>query len=354
MIQANPILGVGLHAVGAMSAASCYTPQKKTTRWAWEIYWISQATFAWLILPIIGALLTVPDYFVIVAACPVDVMFNTFALGFVYGLGGLAFGMAILHIGFSLTYSLAIGISAILGTIMPLFWTPNDGLVYKFDTLLESTPGHMIFAGIVVATMGIFVCGCAGALREHQSSSEATTSSFRRGLPLAVIAGILSAVFNFALLAGEPLAKAATAQGAQEILSMNAIYPFSHGGTWLINAMWCVFLIRKNRTSGQFLRLEGEGAHSLRFYYLMALASGALWYFQFFFYGMGHRNLGEKYDFTSWAIHMSLLILFSNLFGYIFKEWEGASALPKRVLHVGMLMIVVATLVITYANQLGE
>jgi L-rhamnose-H+ transport protein len=353
MIQANPVLGVGLHAVGAMSAASCYTPQKKTALWAWEIYWISQATVAWLILPIVGALATVPDYFAVLATCPVDVMLRTFALGCVYGTGGLAFGVAIQHIGFSLTYSVAIGISAILATIVPLFWTPNDGIVYKFDVLLDSTPGHMVFAGIVLAVVGILVCGYAGALRE-QSGGGATAFSFRRGLPLAVIAGILSAVFGFSLIAGEPLAKAAAAGGAPEVLSMNAIYPFSHGGTWLINAIWCVFLIRKNGTGRQFFRLEGESTRRLRFYYLMALLSGALWYFQFFFYGMGHLNLGEKFDFTSWAIHMSLLILFSNLFGYVFKEWEGASSLPKRVLHFGMLMIVVATLIITCGNYLGN
>ena len=62
MLQANALAGVGWHAVGALSAASCYTPQKKTGRWAWEVYWISQATVAWVILPAIVAFLTVPHY----------------------------------------------------------------------------------------------------------------------------------------------------------------------------------------------------------------------------------------------------------------------------------------------------
>jgi L-rhamnose-H+ transport protein len=171
---------------------------------------------------------------------------------------------------------------------------------------------------------------------------------------LAVAAGILSAVFNFALLAGEPLAQAATQQGAKEVLSMNAIYPFSHGGAWLLNLFWCLFLIRKNNSGGEFFRLPGENRRSLGFYYLMAMLSGAFWYFQFFFYGMGHQNLGQKFGFTSWAIHMSLLILFSNLYGYVFKEWVGASSVPKKVLHLGMLLIVGATLLITYGNYLEQ
>src|SRR3972149_483925 len=145
-----------------------------------------------------------------------------------------------------------------------------------------------------------------------------------------------------------------SASGAPRVPAWNAIYPFSHGGCWLINLFWCTFLIRKNGSGGQFLRLPGEGGRGLGFYYLMAMLSGAFWYFQFFFYGMGHLNLGEEFGFTSWAIHMSLLILFSNLYGFVFKEWEGASTMPKKVLHLGMLMIVGATLLITYGNYLGE
>ena len=173
-------------------------------------------------------------------------------------------------------------------------------------------------------------------------------------MPLAIVAGTLSAVFNFALLAGEPLEKAAVANGASELLKMNAIFPFSHGGAFVTNASWCVVLMFRNRTGGQLLRLPERGAGTLAFYYLMAALSGVFWYFQFFFYGMGHHHMGDTYGFTSWALHMAMLILFSNVYGWLFREWEGVGKLPKRVLHLGMAVIVVATLVITYGNYLGE
>ncbi len=353
-MTAHPLMGVGLHAVGALSAASCYTPMKKTPHWAWEIYWISQATFAWLLLPILGALLTIPDYFGILAACPPEVMLKTFALGFLYGSGGFAFGLAIRYIGFSLTYSISIGISAALGTILPLFWTPTNGFVYQLNKLFDSTPGLLVLAGIVLAVTGILICGYAGALREQAEDQNQRRYSFRIGIPLTVVAGVLSSVFNFALLAGEPLAKLAAEKGATELLSNNALFPFSHGGAWAVNLIWCFFLIRRNKTAGQFFRLPKSGSGGIGFYYLMALLSGAFWYFQFFFYGMGHLNLGEKFNFVSWAIHMSLLILFSNIYGKVFREWESASRWPKRVVHFGMAIIVVATIIITYGNYLGE
>jgi alpha-L-fucosidase len=353
-MQANPFLGVSLHSVGALSAASCYTPQKKTKQWAWEIYWVTQATFGWVILPFIGAMLTIPNYFEVLQATPNDAMLRSFVLGVIYGIGGLSFGLGIRYIGFSLNYTIAIGISAGLGTLMPLIWDPNKGFVWEIAEKFSTTPGLIVLAGIILSLIGIIFCGWAGALRERAGSTSSVTFSFKKGVPLAVLAGTFSAVYNFALLAGAPLEQAAIKNGASELLKLNAVLPFACGGAWVTSVIWCIILIFRNRTGSQLVSLPAGGQGSLPFYYLMALLSGMMWYFQFFFYGIGHTHMGQKYGFTSWAIHMALLILFSNLYGKIFKEWVGASKLPRRILHLGMLIIIIATLIISYGNYLGE
>ncbi|MBB3210385.1 L-rhamnose-H+ transport protein [Rhodopirellula rubra] len=352
--MADPILGAALHSAGALSSSSCYTPQKKTTLWSWEVYWISQASFAWLVLPILGAFFTIPNYTNVLASCPKDAMLRTLALGAIYGVGGLTFGLGIRYIGFSLNYAIAVGISAGLGTIFPLIWNPNDGFVWLLDEKFSTGPGMIVLTGISLSLVGIVFCGWAGALREKTQGDGPSKFTFKTGVPLAIVAGTLSAVFNFALLAGQPLEQAALDAGASDLLKMNAIYPFSNGGAFLVNLVWCVFLMRRNRTGSQLVRLPAKGTGTLAFYYLMALLSGTFWYFQFFFYGMGHANMGESYGFTSWGLHMAMLILFSNIFGTVFREWEGADKLPKRILHVGMLIIVASTLIITYGNYLGE
>ncbi len=350
----NPLLGVLLHGIGAFSSSSCYTPQKQTKLWSWEVYWLMTATFAWLVLPIAGAFLTIPNYLEVLAACPKDVMLRSLGLGIIYGVGGLTFGLGIRYIGFSLNYAIAIGISAGLGTLAPLIWHPNKGFVWEIFEKFSTLPGQIVLAGILISLGGIALCGVAGVLREKAGDDSPSQYSFKVGVPLAIIAGILSAVFNFALLAGEPLADAAAAAGASDLFKMNAIYPFSNGGAFITNFIWCAFLIKRNRTSSQFLRLPEKRTRTLAFYYLMALLSGAFWYFQFFFYGMGQAHMGDRYDFTSWALHMAMLILFSNVYGWLFREWEGVGTRPRRVLHGGMAVIVAATLIITYGNYLGE
>ena len=125
MMQPNPFWGVALHSIGAFSSSSCYTPQKQTKLWSWEVYWITTASFAWLILPIVGAFLTIPDYLDVLAACPKEAMLRSLGLGIIYGVGGLTFGLGIRYIGFSLNYAIAIGISAGLGTLAPIDLAPE-------------------------------------------------------------------------------------------------------------------------------------------------------------------------------------------------------------------------------------
>jgi L-rhamnose-H+ transport protein len=354
-MQTNPILGILFHGIGAASSSSCYTPQKKTTLWAWEVYWVATATFAWLILPIAGAFITIPNYLEVLKSVPSTVMLKSFGFGVLYGVGGLTFGLGIRYIGFSLNYAIAIGLSAALGTLLPLIWTPTDGFVWKIVETFSSGPGLVVLAGIVISLFGILVCGWAGTLREGSQGGETETNgNLKLGLIFATMAGVLSAVFNFALLAGEPLEHAAVDQGASVLLKMNAIYPFSNGGAWVTNVIGCTFLLVRNRTAGQFVKLPKGGGGKLSFYWLMAALSGAFWYFQFFFYGMGHFHMGEKFGFTSWALHMAMLILFSNMWGFFFKEWAGADKKPKRILHLGMLFIVVSCILIAWGNYLGN
>ncbi|MCU0917805.1 MAG: hypothetical protein MUC88_25065 [Planctomycetes bacterium] len=61
VVAANPILSVVLHALGATSAAWCYTPQQQLRGWSWQTYWLAQASICWLLAPMLGAWITIPQ-----------------------------------------------------------------------------------------------------------------------------------------------------------------------------------------------------------------------------------------------------------------------------------------------------
>jgi L-rhamnose-H+ transport protein len=349
MITPNPILGTALHAIGALSAALCYTPQKRVKGWSWQSYWLVQAAFCWFLLPILGAWLTIPELGTVLHEAPRGAMLASFALGAAYGVGGTAFGLSIRCIGFSLTYAIAVGLSTVLGTLIPPLVKGTLGA-----TLSRPGAGWVI-AGIAIGMVGIAFTGAAGRMKERDLTKQAKLEGFllMKGLSLSLLAGVLSAVYAFSLEAGEPIADVATAHGAG-VFRGNVVYIFSNTGAFITTAIYCLWLHQKHKTLGEIVELPaGEERASLPVNWTMAVLTGCLWYGQFFFYNLAHVRMGA-YKFTSWAIHMIMLIGFSILVGAVLREWRGSRGSTRLTVGIAFVILVGAVLALTYGNHLAE
>ncbi|HEY5913198.1 MAG TPA: L-rhamnose/proton symporter RhaT, partial [Verrucomicrobiae bacterium] len=110
----------------------------------------------------------------------------------------------------------------------------------------------------------------------------------------------------------------------------------------------------RHRTLGEVLELPaGPEKASLPINWLMAVVTGLFWYSQFFFYNLGHVRMGP-YKFTSWAIHMIMLVLFSNIVGMMLREWRACHRLTHNTVRLALVVLVAAVLLLTYGNHLGD
>jgi L-rhamnose-H+ transport protein len=371
-ITPNPLLGTFLHSIGALSSSVCYAPEKKVKGWSWQTYWIVQASFCWFLLPILGAIITIPHLWTVLGEAPHDAMVISFLLGMIYGVGGTAFGIAIRYIGFSLTYAIAVGLSSLLGTLMtPLIEHRLGGFFYDllwhgiltepFDKealslLFNKTGANLVLAGIVVGAVGIGICGIAGRLKEKQLQGEGTPTEFRlgKGLLLAILAGFLSAVYGFSLNAGKPIADLAEHYQAG-IWKGNVVYIFSNTGAFVTTAIYCMYLHIKHRTLGELIELPaGAEKSALPINFGMAVLTGILWYGQFFFYNLGQVRIPKQFEYTSWAIHMTMLVLFSNSIAILFGEWKGCRRVTYMTIGSALTILLSGVLLLAYGNYLGN
>src|ERR1041385_5043717 len=193
------------HAIGAMSAAVCYVPQKKTRGWSWQSFWITQAAFCWFTLPILGAFLTVPGFTSAVHEAGGKVLLRTFLLGALYGVGGTAFGVAIRYVGFSITYAMAIGISMVFGTAYAIAKGDTSVRDYAqhFQDFFHKVGAHWVVGGMAIGLVGIIFCGLAGRWKEGDHATPETRTpgegKAALGIFLCVVAGLLSAVYAMSL-----------------------------------------------------------------------------------------------------------------------------------------------------------
>ena len=347
------ILGIFFHFIGGTAAGSFYMPYNKVKGWHWESFWIIGGLFSWLIVPPLAAWLTIPGFTEIIAAASFDIIKYTILFGVLWGVGGLTYGLGIRYLGMSLGNSVILGFCSAFGSLVPSIYynyVPTPGKT-TFNDLLTTSWGRIVLAGIVICLIGIYICGKAGMLKEKELPEEEKKKSVAefslvKGLIVAVFSGIMSACFNFGIEAGKPMAEAAVAEGMNPLFQNNVTFVVLLWGGLATNFIWCMILNIRNKSFGDYTNKKTPLFKN----YLFSAFAGTIWFFQFFFYGMGESKLGNGA--SSWILHMSFIILVANLWGIILKEWKGVSKKTKITIAVGIATIIFSVILVGYGNSL--
>lgn len=336
------LLGLLIIAVGSFCQSSSYVPIKKVREWSWESFWLTQGLFAWLVFPILGALLAVPAGHSFGELLTPDNAFRiwmTILFGVLWGVGGLTFGLSMRYLGVALGQSISLGTCAGLGTILGpvmlhLFY-PEAGHLEKLTAA--------VLIGVAVTLAGIAVIGVAGHMKASLLSDEEKQAAvkdfnFPKGLLIALLAGLMSACFNVGLEFGGSLHFAETGEMFRTLPGTM----FVTLGGFLTNAAYCLWQNVRNRTFGDYGRRD-LWVNNILF---CALAGG-LWYSQFFGLSLGKGFLTSSPTLTTFAfcILMALNVTFSNVWGILLKEWKGCSRRTIAVLLVGIVILIVSTFV---------
>lgn len=331
-------VGLLIIAIGAFCQSSCYVPINKIKSWSWESYWIVQGLFAWLVFPLLGALLAVPQGH---SLCELFTNANSFSLwmtilfGVLWGVGGLTFGLSMRYLGVALGQSIALGTCAGLGTIM--------GPVLLNAFFPEQKPlealTYAVIIGVVVTLVGIAIIGVAGSMKAASLSEEEKREAvkdfnFPKGLAIALLAGFMSGCFNVGLEFGKDINFGELTDPMFRTLPATLLVTC---GGFVTNLIYCFYQNQANKTWGDYKK--GSVWLNNAFFCLLA---GALWYSQFFGLSLGKGFLTKSPTLMalSFCILMAFNVVFSNVWGIILKEWKGCSKLTIVVLLVGLAVLI--------------
>jgi L-rhamnose-H+ transport protein len=342
------LIGLAIIALGSFGQSSSYVPIKRVKEWSWESFWLVQGVFAWLVFPLLGALLGVPAGGSLTALWAVDVACagKAIAFGLLWGVGGLTFGLSMRYLGVALGQSISLGACAAFGTLFPAIMAGED---------LFTGTGLLLLIGVGVTLAGITVIGYAGSLRARNMTAEERKAAVKefaltRGLAVALLAGVMSACFALGLEAGIPIKEAAVEGGVSALYAGLPVTVLVTFGGFLTNAAFCIQQNVRNRTGREYLTVKRPVlVNNLLF---CALA-GVLWYSQFFGLEAGKSFLTGSPALLafSWSILMALNVTFSNVWGIVLKEWKGAGRLTTVVLAAGLLALISSIIIVAMANQ---
>src|ERR1700723_4347483 len=175
------IMGIGWHMVGAASAASFYAPIEKVKRWSWETTWAVAGFFSWILLPIGVSLFLLPDFQGFYATMGPHLLLKVALFGAMWGVGNVSYGLTMRHLGMSLGIGVAIGVTLVVGTLVP-------PLLHGQGAMLFSTRSGLItMSGVLVALIGVGIVSWAGHQKEMQIGAEVRKFNVKPGVLLAVI-----------------------------------------------------------------------------------------------------------------------------------------------------------------------
>ncbi len=342
----NTIIGLIIIAIGSFGQSSSYVPIKKVKDWSWECFWLTQGIFAWLVFPLLGALLGTPSGVSLFDLWSAGGALKAVIFGILWGVGGLTFGLSMRYLGVALGQSIALGTCAAFGTIFPAILAGAD--------LFHGT-GLLLLIGVCITLAGIAVIGYAGSLRSKNMTEEEKRAAVKdfaltKGLLVALLAGVMSACFALGLDAGTPIKASALLLGVEPLYAGLPVIVLVTFGGFLTNACYCIQQNIKNGSGKDYLSVP---SNILVNNILFCALAGLLWYSQFFGLEMGKSFLVENpvlYAF-SWSILMSLNVLFSNVWGIILKEWKGVSRSTIAVLIIGLLILISSIVVVAIAQS---
>ena len=299
---------------------------------SWEAWWLIHVTIAMIIFPFLWAIIVVPNLFDIISSSPVESIQMAMLYGFLWGIGGIMFGVSVPYIGLSLTMGIVMGLAGSVGSLIPFFQGSNSTSDPVFSYVL---------GGLLISLVGVALTAKAGIDRDKlQNSNDSNNkSNIIKGILIAVVCGVLSALLNVGFSNAAPIAKTAEDFGVITRNSSLVAWVVVLWGAFLMNALYCVYLLFKNNSWNSFNPINSFKA------YRWSVIAGLCWFAALGVYGQGAALLGDIGPVIGWPILLGLSLIISNFWAYRAGEWKNAKK-PFNLLLIGLIALIFSAIVL--------
>jgi L-rhamnose-H+ transport protein len=328
--------GIAILVVAGVTNASFTMPMKYARKWSWENTWLVWTVFALVLLPVTAALITIPNLLTVYRSATPEIILEVCGFGAGWGVAQVFFGLAVDMIGITLAFSIVLGTSAAVGSLIPMLSLHREHL--------NSAAGYAVLGAIAFILLGVTLCAVAGAIRERATSQPASSQKrTSQGLSLAILCGLCASLMNFGIAFGTPLVQLARSFGADRLNAINAVWlPLLLAGS-VPNVLYCIWLLKRNRSLDKY-RVG-------RSHWVLAAIMAFFWFGSTLLYGLAAGELGAWGPVLGWPLFMSLIVLTATTLGVATGEWKNSGLVPLRIQWTGVAVLVLAIFILAGSTR---
>jgi L-rhamnose-H+ transport protein len=312
-------------------------PLKTTRVWRFNHIWALHSLLAMGVIPWVVVMVAVSGWNDLLTRVQLQAWLILIGWGVAFGIASLLYGIAVNLLGIALGFAIQLGLSIVLGALLPLLWAG------AFE--LRSRGDWFFVLGLTLMVLGVILCAQAGGTKGKSGSP--STKRFRLGLMIAIIGGVLAPTLNFGIQYGSALlSKGLAARWKQgfpvEIYLAWAVFLSSAA---VVQAGYCVTRVVREHSTGVFR------AGMLTRDALQVPAMSLLWISSMFLYGRSVFALGPLGNSFGWPVFVALIILTSNAWGVLLAEWRQATKAAFGRMLTGSAVLILAAFLIAQSKR---
>jgi len=263
---------------------------------------------------------------------------NIFSFG--WGIANVLCAVGFMRIGVALTNGILGGFGIAVGVTIPMVFK-GSGLFNKAPGL-ASEAGAIVLSGVALMIVGVILASYAGHLRDRNHNNK--PNEFLTSIALVVLGGILSSgpVFVNAY-SQEAVNNAFLAQRAGNINASLAVWALGMFAGALVNLVYCSYLMAKNRTWNRLFSCGKELG--------LPVSSSLQGILGFIMLSIGSAKIGALGASVGWGIYQAMQILGGQSIGFLWGEWKGSDAKPRRVMVAAIGLLIFASAVLALGNS---
>jgi L-rhamnose-H+ transport protein len=319
---------LGIAAAGMLNGTFA-VPMKTARSWKFNHVWGVFSILAMMVIPWAAVLMAVPGWKLTLTSISRGGLAGLIALGLLWGVASLLYGLAIDLLGIALGFSIQLGLSIVIGALIP--FASVRGFVVR-------TAADVAFlAGVTAMVFGVIVCARAG--RGTQANTGG--NRFRLGIIIAVLGGI-----------GSPLLNIGIGYGISELSGNTQNARLEQWVAWAVflsaaavsQATICFYRISAAREWALF-RGVNKGYDAT-----LVLGMSVVWATSIFLYGASAASLGQLGTSVGWPVFIGIIVITSNAWGVGLGEWKERSRADLHRMLFGSAVLIAAAFVIGQAR----